>query len=243
MRKYQCNACGIHICTAEYQGGGDVPFKCTGINNVYYKPQWKEVAELPKLTAKVFNRPDCPAWAQYAAVDINGIACFYDKKPKCDNIQLWLSGENGEHFMVIRRKKYDASDWQNSLIERPAPVPEWCKIGGFVYLKALQIYKKIESAEELNHISEQGYWKSCCQARLRPYNADEMKELVGKVYESSVCTFLITGYDKRSNSVKVNEVWFDAKDLMNGKNSINPPLVDGKPCGVLEHIENGEWVR
>ena len=31
-----------------------------------------EIAKLPKLTAEVFDRPDCPEWAQYAVVDKDG---------------------------------------------------------------------------------------------------------------------------------------------------------------------------
>ena len=30
--------------------------------------------KLPKLTAEVFNRPDCPEWAKYAAVNRNNTA-------------------------------------------------------------------------------------------------------------------------------------------------------------------------
>ena len=85
--------------------------------------------------------------------------------------------------------------------------------------------------------------QKCSEARKRPFNAKEMKELFGKVYESSCCTFLITGYDKRKKSIKVNELWFNSEELINGKNSINPPLIDGKPCYKLEHLKNGEWVE
>ena len=34
-----------------------------------------------KLTTEVFDRPDCPEWAKYAAVDDDGIACYFSVKP------------------------------------------------------------------------------------------------------------------------------------------------------------------
>ena len=35
-----------------------------------------------KLTQEVFTRPDCPKWANWAAVDSDGIAYWYNEKPK-----------------------------------------------------------------------------------------------------------------------------------------------------------------
>ena len=37
MRKFECNACGIRICTADYQSGRGMPFMCT---NGSTKSQW-----------------------------------------------------------------------------------------------------------------------------------------------------------------------------------------------------------
>lgn len=75
--------------------------------------------QLSKLTSEVFNRSSCPVWAKWAAVDCDRKACFYSHKPKCDNIlQMWLPGGAVE-FKKIRGSEFDASDWRNSLIERP----------------------------------------------------------------------------------------------------------------------------
>lgn len=74
----------------------------------------------PKLTAEAFDRPDCPEWAKWVAVDRDRKACFYSRKPKCDNmLQMWLPGGIAVEFKTIRGIKFAASDWQNSLIERP----------------------------------------------------------------------------------------------------------------------------
>lgn len=76
--------------------------------------------QLSKLTSEVFNRPDCPDWAKWAAVDCDRKACFYSHKPKCDNmLQMWLPGGVTVEFKKIRGSEFDASDWRNSLIERP----------------------------------------------------------------------------------------------------------------------------
>ena len=39
---------------------------------------------LPKLTAKVFDRPDCPKWANYAAVDRDGIGRVFECEPMAE---------------------------------------------------------------------------------------------------------------------------------------------------------------
>ena len=75
--------------------------------------------QLPKLTVDVFDLPDCPEWAKWAAVDRDRKACFYSRKPKCDNMQMWLPGGVAVEFKTIRGSKFDAFEWQNSLIERP----------------------------------------------------------------------------------------------------------------------------
>jgi hypothetical protein len=46
--------------------------------------------DFPKLTADVFNRPDCPEWAKYAAVDADGRGYFYEYKPYLkEQIKRW----------------------------------------------------------------------------------------------------------------------------------------------------------
>ena len=91
--------------------------------------------QLPKLTAEVFNRPDCPEWATYAAVNRNNTASWFNDKPIYDGNKscLWLCKETPYYVAVETIPGvWDASDWQNSLVERPAKenkLPEWCKVG------------------------------------------------------------------------------------------------------------------
>ena len=79
------------------------------------------MTERKKVTIEVFKRKSCPKWARYAAVTPSGAAYYFESKPTVDeHLLVWLGpnrvrecgrfGEFGE---------FDASDWKNSLIERP----------------------------------------------------------------------------------------------------------------------------
>lgn len=74
-------------------------------------------AKLPKLTADIFNRPECPKWARYAAVDEGGWVYVYSDKPN-------IAARNWDAQLYSKATligiNYDSSDWKNSLIERPA---------------------------------------------------------------------------------------------------------------------------
>lgn len=75
--------------------------------------------QLPKLTTDVFNHPECPGWAKYAAVDIAGRVWVFTSKPCL--ISNWVS--NSDAYFLC--SGYSAVNWQNSLIERPvADLPE-----------------------------------------------------------------------------------------------------------------------
>lgn len=125
-------------------------------------------------------------------------------------------------------------------------LPEWVEVGGYVY-DARNGYGKIVS----------GSIKSCYiefdsgagdfvpeafadlkQARLRPYNAEEMKALVGQVLKHDTGNYLVTAFENRWNQVKIESVWREEDELVKLWTKL-----DGQPCGVLEHLENGEWVR
>ena len=76
-----------------------------------------DCTRLPKLTTAVFDREDCPEWAKYAAVDEDGEASFFEKIPyQATKICGCFLRDCLE---AIIPGKFDPSDWQNSLIERP----------------------------------------------------------------------------------------------------------------------------
>lgn len=90
--------------------------------------------KLPKLTAEVFDRPDCPQWAKYALVGRYGNLVFIDVEPHlADDGYMWTWRQDARR--KITPELFDASDWQNSLIERPKKktLPEWVKCGEWAY--------------------------------------------------------------------------------------------------------------
>lgn len=245
---------------------------------------------LPKLTAEVFDRPDCPVWAKYAAVDECGSVRLFSDAPwlgaSCWN---WSHGEVTQLFGV----KFDASDWQNSRIKRStkaafdkllkncaeqqankilqkarrhrlseqyhnAPekktLPDWCKVGKWVYAICLEsgtgdFFKIREIRTEADIILKVGegetdwllFGNHIFPARLRPFNADEMKALVGKVLtsnsRSTPFSFLVVYAEGDGSFIESYRFKYTAKELKDYF------TIGNTPCGVLEHFENGEWVE
>lgn len=208
-------------------------------------------SQLPKLTAEVFNRPDCPAWAQFAAVDGCGRGFYYEAFPslyKHDRFFL-LSTVHGKTKRIPG--KFDGKNWITSIVvrqEKPS-LPNWCKVGEWVYTCGGD-YRKVEAISDgivslsggLN-IPVGDIHSELVKARLRPYNAEEMKALVGKVIEDRHNAHLVIGFIKPdpaenlSAFIRAGQCWIAADKLLTGY------TLEGAQCGVLEHIENGEWVR
>lgn len=201
--------------------------------------------QLPKLTAEVFDRPDCPVWAQYAAVSKFGRLTFFEGKPVLGNNSFLPLGQN--HTTKLYRNEpgsWDATDWQNSLIERPAKLPDWCKVGQWVYLCNCT-YSRIVSINDCHVNLENGIsvgknsiHEEMVPARLRPYDEEEMRGLVGKVIENGAYCYVVQSYDKNLCAVKMDIGWVYAEYLVK-----HGYTIDGNPCGILEHLEDGEWVK
>ena len=129
-----------------------------------------------------------------------------------------------------------------------AVFPEWCKVGEWVYSPCgcdpnKGSYFKITQIDDVCIIGENDacYVDNAVRARLRPYNPEEMKALVGKVvmWDDYKKSFLIIG----SSCEDLPMVFFGGCDHTAHDLQVGRYLIDGKPCGVLEHLENGEWVE
>lgn len=204
--------------------------------------------QFPKLTAEVFDRPDCPKWAKYAALGGGGMLSFYEDKPRMSKDEYPKRWINYDRWYPVEGVKFDASDWQNSLVERPAKaLPDWCKVGEWVYLCNCT-YSRIVSINDCHVNLENGIsvgknsiHEEMVSARLRPYNAEEMKALVGKVLtcnsRSTPCSFLVVYAEGDGSFIESYRFRYTAKELKDYF------TIDGKPCGVLEHLEDGEWVK
>ena len=131
-------------------------------------------------------------------------------------------------------------------------LPEWCKVGEWVFADPEKVfgpagYKKIKATDGLGLTFADG----CCiyfsdkikQARLRPYNAEEMKALIGKVVtKKNGDAFVVTAYtpeldSRKLSAVDIDDMWVTPDDVLKDYN------IDNKPAGILEHRENGEWVQ
>lgn len=88
----------------------------------FHGDQPEKYTKLPKLTADVFDRPDCPEWAKFAAVDEDGETTFFDKKPYQSTKTCGCFLRDCQYATIP--SKFDASDWKNSLIERHVKKPK-----------------------------------------------------------------------------------------------------------------------
>jgi hypothetical protein len=82
--------------------------------------------------------------------------------------------------------------------------------------------------------------QKCSEARKRPFNAEEMRGLVGKVIKTPKDIAMVLGYSGERNKVCVATMnnYFTAEALLAVGATLN-----GNPCGKLEHLENGECVE
>jgi hypothetical protein len=251
MKKFECNGCANHcVLTTNYN-------RCSVNCNLEYE-DWHEVKEetvtncnqLPKLTSEVFDRPDCPAWANYAAVDANGKGFYFRSEPKKSENAWQLPPD----CKLAHINKFDSSDWGNSLIRRPPKeeLPDWVKvdnigwhdeIGYFKVIDVDDIEKKVHIQHMISQIEEHFSFNTVCteakHARPRPFNDKEMQDLVGKVLKHSTGNYLVTAFDNRWNQVKIESTWREREELKEFWTQL-----DGKPCYKLEHQnDKGEWVK
>lgn len=110
------------------------------------------------LNEKVFELDGCPDWAQYAAVDASGVACWHEAKPELDGI-LWVSKRrirlitDGDKLLI-----FDATDWDHSLIERPDP-----ELDGILWISKCSVRVITDSDKLL--IFDAANWQYSCIKR------------------------------------------------------------------------------
>ena len=106
-RWIECKDCIYTKCHAQERKG-------------FYEETFK--TELPKLTAEVFNRPDCPKWALLASINEDGSAYYWAWYPRINEKEhRWMA--KGLYNWRQIEGAFDASDWQNSLISRAKAQP------------------------------------------------------------------------------------------------------------------------
>jgi hypothetical protein len=163
---------------------------------------------------------------------------FTEYLKKCAELQL--------DILWHKARENRLSEQYHNGPEEENTLPDWVEVGEYVY-DDRNGYGKIVSGSVKSCYIEfdggagdfvPGAFAKLKQARLRPYNADEMKALVGKVIEGEDEISVITDYSRDNDNIYFIGGWSSADEILNGGYTI-----DGEPCGVLEHLENGEWVH
>lgn len=173
--------------------------------------------------------------------------CFYDSgKTGNEPIRCPLVEGNKPYWEPIR-----SEDWgKRQIPEKSDSLPDWIKIDAICWHKRCGYFKvtwidDVSSRVDIQKIDDKskGYlsFHTVCnevyQARLRPYDAEEMNMLVGKVLDWDGDRCLATLYDADMHKVYLG-AWYSADSIMERF------TIDGLPCGVLEHLnEEGEWVE
>ena len=83
------------------------------------------MSELDRLGQAVFSFIDCPSWAVRAVVDKDGRGFWFAVKVELLSIEdeEWMAPMDGDFFGKCQSigfswTRFDASDWQNSAIDR-----------------------------------------------------------------------------------------------------------------------------
>ena len=144
--------------------------------------------------------------------------------------------------------------WRRVEDQKPK-LPEWCKVGAWVwfsgakdigyepgYLKITDVgYNGMENVIDAEGDGIISMPLSVVkQARLRPWNDDELKSKVGKVFEMGNGDLtLCLGYQR-----DIADLIFVGKLMSAQSFAESNWRLDGLPCGVLEHKnDQGEWVK
>lgn len=222
------------------------------------KCKFREVVEpqLPKLTAAVFEREDCPEWAQWAAVNSFGIAYYHEVAPylvdEYDNCWANLESVRASAIPGV----WDAFDWKNSLIERPArTLPGWCQEGAWVWCTHLRNgFARITQISPGGFISYEwakpipfsavgvetggGFWaKDILEflkpSRLRTWTLEEAPVFLKLRYKGKVAIARLFRCEREWRYIVDIDggdgVYLTLTDI--AEHGIQ---LDGQPCGVLE---------
>lgn len=141
-------------------------------------------------------------------------------------------------------KEENTQQFGNSeqLPSNPRKLPDWFKVGEYMYLSEKGKYFKItEDFMNVNLIGEKitailaGKIK---QAKKRPFNEAEMKALVGKVLRGDKFDYCALITYTEAEMIETQHYTYTSDELIDGY------TIDGKPCFKLEHLnDKGEWVE
>ena len=141
----------------------------------------------------------------------------------------------------------DDADWQDvkeeekELKEEIKETPSWCTMRSIVYHQNeyLTVVGEIGFTKVILSNGKQVSIHELAEARLRLFNEKEMCELVGKAIASKITERIHLVLSSSPNNVIVyGDMMYSNEELLKSFTFTN-----GQPCGVYEHLENGEWVE
>ena len=136
--------------------------------------------------------------------------------------------------------------WLNSPVKPDDSYPEWAKPGAWVYNKELKEYVHIGSitGDEVSFmdgtygaVSKETFLQDYVEVTYRPYNHDELMNLVGEKLELPDAICLVTVAHKDSDYIIVDSLAYTANQLLSSNHRYK-----GNKCGVLVHKDGDEWV-
>ena len=199
-----------------------------------------------KLTVGVFDREDCPEWAMYAALNADGKVWFFSNKPSC-KAGKWNVDYCGIVVQAITLVDvvYDASDWKNSLVERPwkhKRLPDWVTVGAPYYSTDSQSFRNfteydLEDVDGLYQLIKVGIYR---EARCEVLSTDEIEALIGKVLQhTNGDKALVCSYNKKTNLVYMGHYTVTPEELLCYW------TLDGKRCGKMFYWSRSSeaWIK
>ena len=207
---------------------------------IFKKQQTTE--QKPKLTVEVFDREDCPNWAEWAAVDACGKAFYYESKPRI-KYDIWVNKKATKVKQIP--VSYYSSDYKHSLIERPKkhkPLPDWVTVGAPYYDTSNHSFRnfteyEIEDTDGLKQLIEFGVYRN---ARCEVLATDEIEALIGKVLQhTNGDKALVCSYNKKTNLVYMGHYTVTPEELLCYW------TLDGKRCGKMFYWSSscGAWIK
>ena len=193
---------------------------------------------MKKLTKDVFNYPECPKWAKYAAVDSDGITYWYEFCPIIfEEDGVWV--KTGDSEAVYIPGEFDASDWTNSLIERRPEMkkltrevfsypecPKWAKYAA-VDSNGCAYYYANRVSPSINEDGRTGRWT---------FPGFDFKQIPGEFDASDWTNSLV----KRDNNKEKEKIMYrDSKGRFAKKDTQTPDFFDE----LVENVKDIVKVR
>jgi hypothetical protein len=153
----------------------------------------------------------------------------------------------------------ERTDWhevkeESAEVERPAKaLPDWVEEGAIGYDNEQKRYFEVTCVmyasgkwvdieyldDGVGTIYSYADMQKCSEARKRPFYDVEMQRSVGRVFTTAAGDVSIASdFDNYPKILCILGTWFNRKELAD-----SAWLLDGKPCYVLEHLVDGEWVK